>query len=260
MATVASKTGKENGFKVIGTQTLGLRGLVLWLKFNEGSGSVAKDSSLYNNHGTIYGATWTDGKFGKALSFDGSDDYVEVADSESLTVTDAVTVLAWINWAEVKDCMLLQKKVIGQPDDYQEYSIVPKLWATAPNDRFEAYIDGTLINSGYYLEDLINTGEWAQIGIVYAGDAIAGTGNAYVKFVVNGEVIATKSAPASITNSGGTLLIGEHTSGGATSPADGDFHFKGVIDEVRIYNRALSEEEIQMLYYNRIGAVPSKVI
>jgi len=221
-------------------------GLVLYLTFNEGAGVVANDHGTMGNCGKIHGATFTDGLFGKALSFDGEDDYVEVSNSESLTVTDAVTVLAWINWAEVKDCMLLQKKNIGQPDDDQEYSIIPQKWGTLPT--FGAHINGTLIDSGYRLKDLINTGEWAQIGIVYAGDAIAGTGNAYVKFVVNGEVIATKSAPASITNSGGTLLIGEHTSGGATSPADGDFHFKGVIDEVRIYKRALSEGEIKALY------------
>ena len=222
-----------------------LKGLVLWMDFNQ---CQAIDLSGHGNNGTIYGAQCVQGRSGKALSFDGVDDYVEVPDSASLTVTDAVTILAWINWAGLKYCTLLQKKTIGETDEDQEYALYPKFWASAPNDRYVAHINGTTISSGYYLEDLINFKEWVQIGIIYAGDAIAGSGNAYVKFILNGEIIAIKSAPASITNSNGVLLIGEHTSQGAVSAGEGDNHFNGIIDEVRIYNRALSEEEIKWLY------------
>ena len=49
---------------------------VLVMHFDEGSGTIAKDESGYGNDGTIYGATWTTGISGKALSFDGSNDYV----------------------------------------------------------------------------------------------------------------------------------------------------------------------------------------
>jgi len=54
--------------------------LVLDLPFDEGEGSVAYDQSLYGNNGTIYGATWTRGRSGWALDFDGTDDYVEIPD------------------------------------------------------------------------------------------------------------------------------------------------------------------------------------
>ena len=53
-------------------------GLVGAWHFDEGQGNIAHDSSGNNNHGTIYGAKWVDGKFGKALEFDGVDDYVEI--------------------------------------------------------------------------------------------------------------------------------------------------------------------------------------
>ena len=70
---------------------------VLWLKFDEGSGNTAKDSSEYQNDGTIYGATWSnDCISGSCLSFDGVDDYVEVPDSSSLSPVSEVTVVAWV--------------------------------------------------------------------------------------------------------------------------------------------------------------------
>ena len=53
--------------------------IVLWLQFDEGAGGVTADSSNYGNDGTIVGPTWTEGKYGSVLLFDGIDDYVEVA-------------------------------------------------------------------------------------------------------------------------------------------------------------------------------------
>src|SRR4030042_428150 len=66
----------------------------LWT-FNEGQGEQVLDSSPYNNHGLVYGATWVNGKFGKALRFDGADDYVLVSNSPSLDV-ESVTMEAWV--------------------------------------------------------------------------------------------------------------------------------------------------------------------
>ena len=56
----------------------------LWL-FDEGEGTVAGDSSSQNNEGQVHGATWVDGKFGKALQFDGTDDWVEVQHSDTVS-------------------------------------------------------------------------------------------------------------------------------------------------------------------------------
>lgn len=62
-------------------------GLVAEWHFDEGSGTIAKDESGSGNDGAIYGAKWVEGKFGKALEFDGVDDYVKVPDDDSLDVT-----------------------------------------------------------------------------------------------------------------------------------------------------------------------------
>src|SRR3989338_9509033 len=73
-------------------------GLVGYWSFNEGIGPYAGDSSGNRNQGTLTnGPTWVDGKRGKALSFDGSNDYVNVASSTSLNITNAITISGWIN-------------------------------------------------------------------------------------------------------------------------------------------------------------------
>ncbi|MCX6013468.1 MAG: hypothetical protein NTV30_08710, partial [Chloroflexi bacterium] len=66
-----------------------------WL-FDEGSGNKVKDSSKNGNDGKLTGTKWVDGKFGKALDFNGSSDYVEIPDSDSLDVTNSIAIVAWI--------------------------------------------------------------------------------------------------------------------------------------------------------------------
>ena len=71
--------------------------LVLGLGLDEGSGTRLSDRSGSGNTGTISGATWTtQGKFGSALSFDGVNDWVTVADANSLDLTTAMTLEAWV--------------------------------------------------------------------------------------------------------------------------------------------------------------------
>ncbi len=71
-------------------------GLVGYWKFDEGSGTTATDSSGNGNTGTIYGATWVDGKSGKALSFDGNDDYVVSTTVNFSTGSADRTISFWV--------------------------------------------------------------------------------------------------------------------------------------------------------------------
>jgi len=71
-----------------------------WLRealADEGSGNIVKDTSGNGNDGIIHGATWVDGKYGKALSFDGVNDYVDCGNDESLKINgNQITVEAWV--------------------------------------------------------------------------------------------------------------------------------------------------------------------
>jgi len=72
-------------------------GTLLYMAFNEGAGQVAKDLSGNGNDGNLQGETkWVDGKFGKALQFDGKTGYVDIASSKSLGFSKALTVEAWV--------------------------------------------------------------------------------------------------------------------------------------------------------------------
>jgi hypothetical protein len=71
-------------------------GLVVALGFDEGARTSTSDASGSNNNGTIPGATWTVGRFGGALSFDGVNDLVSVADSTSLDPSSGMTLQAWL--------------------------------------------------------------------------------------------------------------------------------------------------------------------
>jgi hypothetical protein len=72
-------------------------GLVGWWRFDEGSGSVATDSSGNGNKGTINGASWATGKYGDALSFDGASNYVSMSHNSVLSFgTGNFSAGAWI--------------------------------------------------------------------------------------------------------------------------------------------------------------------
>jgi hypothetical protein len=72
-------------------------GLAGYWKFDEGSGTVASDSSNNGNTGTLVnGPQWVDGIRGNALTFDGVDDYVDVLDSNNLDVSQSITIEAWV--------------------------------------------------------------------------------------------------------------------------------------------------------------------
>jgi len=239
MLSVTTKSGIYNGSKVIGTQTLGLRGLVLWLKFNEGSGNIAYDSSFYNNHGTIYGAVWTDGKYGKALYFDGVDDKVEVKNSPNLHCTEAITIAVWVYFYDV----CTDQKILS----HHPFSG----WLLGVGD-----VDGKAdvelwTEAGEHLRPRgdVSVNAWNFIVVTY--DASKTTDAA--KIYVNGELKGTEDGTGSpLKTPNENLYVGV--------AGWGSNYLWGIVDEVKIYNRVLSDYEIKLLYYNRIGAVPSKTI
>lgn len=85
---------------------LDLKGLVLYIPFDEGSGKIAKDIFGNGNDGILQGKVdWVPGKFGKAISVkeDAANNMVVVKDSNSLDITDAISMVAWINLGALLD-------------------------------------------------------------------------------------------------------------------------------------------------------------
>jgi len=201
----------------------GSGGLVAAYNFEEASGATVVDASGKGNHGAISGATRTSsGKYGSALSFDGVNDWVTVNDSASLDLTTGMTLEAWVyptatmsSWRNV----LLKEQTGG---------LAYGLYANSDSNQPVAslHIGGDQNLPG---GSALTVNTWVHLTATYDG--------ATERLYVNGNQVASKAQAGSITVSGGALRIGGNS-------VWSEF-FKGYIDEIRIYSRALSATEIQ---------------
>jgi hypothetical protein len=207
-------------------------GLVGYWSFDEGSGTTASDSSGNRNDGTVYGANWTDGKFGKALSFDGIDDYVTVPASLSFNnISDAVTIAAWVKLEQVP--AEAYELITAGGYSYVAYAYV----ADAAGVRFNfARITGPGVGDDLQQEF------WKQYGaelpylpynqwyyVVWMYDS-----SGYTAIYVNGNPYANT-----------TLMSGKIYNFGWGLTIDAMPLHKGILDELRIYNRTLNQQEIR---------------
>jgi len=200
-----------------------LEGLALWMDFNQ---CQAIDLSGNGNNGTIYGAQCVQGCSGRALNFDGVDDYVGISGSESLNPTEEITLCAWI--------FLKAKKtqgIIGK-DGYWHL----ECYGDSAKFAFEGYFgdEWRLLLSNYYPE----LNKWYFVCSVFRAN--------YVGLYVNGEEIKSDDWGEGIgTSVSRDVFVGKTV---WAYFAGNEKYFNGIIDEVRIYNRALREEEIKWLY------------
>jgi len=196
-------------------------GLVAAYGFNENAGTTTADRSGNNLTGTISEASWTSaGKNGAALSFDGINDMVTVADNAVLDVT-RVTLMAWVNPATNTDW---QTAVLKEIPGGLAYALYAEDDVTRPS----AYV-----NLGQQDREAKGTAAlplnaWSHIAMTYDGTAL--------RVYVNGVLVKTSNFTGNIVTSNLPLRIGGNA-------IWGEF-FAGRIDDVRVYNRALSATEI----------------
>jgi len=228
--------------------------VVGYWKFNEGSGSVAYDASGLGNNGTLMnGPVWVDGLpfwvdglplLGKALKYDGVDDYVVVLDTPSLDLTNALTISMWFKpdsniYPGFPDYYHLIGKwhdEQGNPEEKTGYFMSLNTYGTGQlrlglgfgSDQWNFLSSGKGTWDG---------GQWYCVVATY--DRFLPSGN--VKLYVNGlldsqydesRVIAINTFPLCINIDPLELLH------------PGNTYFPGLIDEVKVYNYALSTEEI----------------
>ena len=201
---------------------------------NEGAGATIGDASGNANTGTLNGGvSWAAGRYGQALRFDGVNDVVVVADSNSLDLTTGLTVEAWVqpsaalsNWKAV-----LQKEV-------DAYLLAANTGSNRPG------VGGTF--SGVCCTTLnapsaLPRNQWTHIAGTYDG--------AQLRFYANGVQVASQARTGSLQVNASPVRIGGNT-------YLGEF-FPGLIDEVRVYNRALSASEISQDMATPVGGTPT---
>jgi fibronectin type 3 domain-containing protein len=196
-------------------------GLVAAYSFNEGQGTSVADRSGGTNTGTLSGATWTTaGKYGSALSFDGVNDWVTVADSASLDVT-RLTLEAWVRPTALGG--MWRTVAFKEQPGGMVYALYAGQGTGVPVGQVNIGGERNALGAGLAL----NT--WSHLAVTYDGAAL--------RLYVNGALAGTTSVAGNIPASTGPLRLG-----GNSVWAE---WFAGQIDEVRVYNRALSQSEIQ---------------
>jgi hypothetical protein len=200
--------------------------LVGWWTFDEGAGNIAADSSGNGNDGTLHGPVeWTtDGKVGGALAFTGPYNYVLVPDAPSLNPTEQITIAAWVNPSWTGNNRILQKSTEGSDDQYRF------LKEGGNNIRVHLPPAANFEVTG----QLPPIGEWTHLAATYDGSMI--------KVYFNGEVVGETEFSDSLSTSTGPLFIGTKWS---QAPAGDEYN--GIMDDVRIYNRALTQSELRRL-------------
>ncbi len=230
--------GFFGGGATIPTDTM-TRGLVGNWSMDEGFGSTAYDATTYQNNGSLGGGTaanmpqWTQGKVGGALSFDGVNDYVDAGNGASLNaLADTMTIEAWIKPNSI---------IPTYPAFIQKYSVgdgwILTAVSTINGGKTLFLIDGTSIYR-YSGNNALTVGSWTHV--VYIKDG------SNLHCYINGALSDGTSSgdPSALGTNTQNLKIGTGQTG----------YFDGTIDDVRIYNRALSASEIRY-HYNRGGPV-----
>jgi hypothetical protein len=200
-------------------------GLVAAFSFNEGTGAAVGDVYGLGNAGAISGASWSfTGKFGGALSFDGVDDWVTVADADSLDLTSGMTLEAWVKPSVTRNWSTVIEKERTPSLAYALYANSDAVFGNRPITQL--WIDGQ--GRDVRGDSTLPTGVWTHLAATYDGSAL--------RLYVNGVQVASESRTGTIATSTGPLRIG------GNSVSNG--FFNGLIDEVRIYKRALTAAEI----------------
>ena len=198
--------------------------LVGYWKFDETSGITAQDAAGNGNDGTLSGdPQWAAGKLGGALEFDGDGDYVDCGDDPILNITGQITVACWIR---VSQFTVGWQAIFTMGDDswrLQRQTTTDNLcWACTG-------VTGTPGDWWLHGDVNVNDGEWHHAAGVYDGSK-------YYLYV-DGDLDASKDASGTMSISSYPVFIG------ANAQQSGR-EFEGLIDDVRVYKRALMDTEI----------------
>ena len=228
-APIATTPGSSSGSLVAPTA-----GLVGYWPLDETTGNVALDASGSGNNGTVINATRVDGEVRGALSFNGGNSLVDIPNNAILNFDGAITLAAWIKPQATDD----MRTIIGHG------------FTVSPNGQVVLQIVdgrygvGSWNGSGigaYLPVPAGDIGNWVHLAGVY-------TGTTWILYR-NGVQVSNNVEPL------GSIQVNANWAIGANGGGDSRF-FNGLIDEVRVYNRALSESEIVAVANIPEGGLP----
>jgi hypothetical protein len=219
--------------------------VAIW-DFDEGNGDILNDSSGNGNDGGIIGTPlWVNGVFGSGLYFDGGvtgADYITVADSDTLDLEDAITMAAWAK-PEVLggDGLAGFRFILKKEAVYTFYLVGSQVnFAVAnPSEAWQGTVGATSINEN----------EWIHVAGTFDGSKIL----LYINGELDGEVDyeGTIEATDRVLMMGANVLNNEVTRNVSA--------FVGIMDEIAIFDEALSQDEIKALMTEGIGFTAAAV-
>lgn len=207
-------------------------GLVGYWSFEDGKGATVTDFSGKGNKGTMTNmdpvTDWVTGRVGKALDFDGADDYVAIGGSSSVyAMTTNLSVFAWIRTTDTS-----WEAFSGGEGDDGGWGLV-SFTSIGGNGQLTPFIGGSWRTSGH---TAINDGQWHHVGYTLSS-ASGGTLQFYLDGAPDGSAI---TSAGSHNGSGSGIRMG--------SDSLSQFELDGELDEARVYNRVLSSTEVAALY------------
>lgn len=200
----------------------------IWTFDNVKGDTVIDDSGNGNDGKILEKAEIVDGKFGKAIKYNGSNQCVEVPDSDSLDITDAITMMCWFNWG-------------GAGDGWQTFfskgpmSGTNENWALFINTG-GSYFHFILTPNGARINTdspggVIKVKEWQFVAATWDGKDI--------KYYLDGKMIKEAPLSGKSTPNTNTLRLGHR---------EGSPHWwMGMQDEMAVFNKALSEDQINAI-------------
>jgi PKD repeat protein len=224
----------DSGARVVSAPvSVSVGGLVAAYGFEEGSGTTVTDASGNGLNGTVNGATWsTAGKDGGALIFNGTNSYVDLGNPVPLQLTGSMTLSAWVLAAgnPPNDGQIIAKSDLGT-------AVTGWYLKSTPDTGVRTF--GVAVSPDgssrvqRYSQTVPSLNTWYYVAGVY--NASAGTLDIYVNGVLDDGVLKG-TVPTSQFDPNLNVTIGKRSGG---------YYFWGTIDDLRIYNRALSASEIQ---------------
>jgi hypothetical protein len=210
--------------------------LVGWWKFDDGQGSVALDSSGRGNHGEIHGGTeWIAGHYGGALRFEGQDGYVDLPIGSLIASMDSTTIATWVHFSNEGGFWQRIFDFGNGPPTY--LFLCPRTGTTGPmhiaiqsNDQGHSELNApdTLPSGWHHVAVVITSGSMQ----LYLDGLEIDSGNAL-------------TVPSDLGNTPNNWL------GRSQFAADG--YFSGSLDDFRIYDEALSQDEVQAAMEGGVG-------